>query len=197
MGEATHGSDCFLGQIKLCGGVVLDHLAIFGVDALANAVDLLVDFSAVMITLLATSGHREGHTSRMPGSNTGNLTQTLVGLTRQLLCVPTGSHTCKFLQLLSSSKHTLISYQGRCQITMKFKKKKKNTFVSFALGDTNNINGFISSEDIVNWHSLLQVLTGPVYLLADGTTINLDLHNVGFLLPLSHQLHLQHLIMVT
>jgi hypothetical protein len=102
MGEASEWGDGLLRQIVLCGGVVLDHLAVLSMDSGSNTVQLLVDLCTVMVTFLTTTGYREGHTGRMPSSNTSYLTQTLVSLTGQLLCVPSGSHTFESLSLCDS-----------------------------------------------------------------------------------------------
>lgn len=70
-----------------------DYLAVLGVDALADSVDLLVHFSTVVITLLTSTSNSEGHTARMPGTDTGHLSQTLMCLPGKFLRVPTGSYT--------------------------------------------------------------------------------------------------------
>merc|ERR1719320_2111725 len=93
VGEATDRGDALVSGVKLGGSVVLHQLAILGVDASSDAVDLLVDLSAVMVTLLTSTGNGELHTAGVPSTNTGDLAQTLVCLAWQLLCVPTGSHT--------------------------------------------------------------------------------------------------------
>lgn len=92
--DATHqGVDALVGQVVLCGGVVLHKLPILGVVALTDLVDLLVDLCAVVVALLTSTGHREGHAGRMPGTDAGHLTQTTMGFTRKLLCVPAAGDT--------------------------------------------------------------------------------------------------------
>uniref|UniRef100_A0A1L8E781 Uncharacterized protein n=1 Tax=Haematobia irritans TaxID=7368 RepID=A0A1L8E781_HAEIR len=99
MGETTHGGDGLVGQIVFSGSVVLDDLAILSVDTGTNAVDLLVDFGTVMITLLTSTCNSGGYTRRMPSTNTSNLSQTLVRLAWQFLGVPTGSDTLETFTL--------------------------------------------------------------------------------------------------
>ncbi len=57
-----------------------------------------------------------------------------------------------------------------------------NTFETVTLGDSNGIDHFVLLEDRVNRDSLFEVLTGPVDLLGDGTTVQLDFSQVSLLL---------------
>lgn len=68
-------------------------------DTGADAVDLLVDLGTMMVTLLTSTSNSEGHTTWMPSTDTGDLTQTLVRLAWQLLCVPTASDTLETFSL--------------------------------------------------------------------------------------------------
>ena len=81
-----HRSDSFGIRIEISGSIV-------DLVTLSDAVDLLIDFGAVMVTLLSGTGHGELDSTWMPGANTGNLTKTFVSLTGKLLSVPTRSHT--------------------------------------------------------------------------------------------------------
>jgi len=100
VGEATKGGDRLLSDVKLGAGVVEDQLALgVLVDALADAVDLLVDLRAVEVAALTSTGNRAGNTGRMPGTDTSDLAQTLVRLAGKLAGTPTGSDTLETLTL--------------------------------------------------------------------------------------------------
>merc|ERR1719323_1381977 len=86
--EATHWVDGLVSNVILGGGVVLDELAILHVVASAHPADLLVHLSPVVVALLAGPGHGALDPAGMPGSDTGDLPQTLVSLPGQLLGVP-------------------------------------------------------------------------------------------------------------
>lgn len=156
MREASHGSNGLVSWVIICGSVVLDDLAILGVDAFADAVDLLVDLGTVMVSLLTGTGHTELNSARMPCSNTGNLTQTFVRLPGQFLAVPSGCYT----------------------------------FKSSSSGHSDAVNVLILGKHLLNRYRLLQLLAGPVYLLVDGASVYLHLHDVGLLLAFLQKLHL-------
>ena len=52
---------------------IFSHLAFLHLVALSDSVDLLVDLSSVMVTLLTSSGHGVLDPAGMPGSNTSDL----------------------------------------------------------------------------------------------------------------------------
>merc|ERR1719328_863213 len=156
MREASHGVNRLVGQIIVSGGVILDQLAVLHLITLSDSVDLLVDLSSVMVTLLTSSGHSVLDPARMPSSNTSDLSQTLVGLPGQLLGVPPGGDALK----------------------------------SVTLGDANNVHHLVLGEHGGDGDLLLEVIPGEGDLVSDGASVELDLHDVGLLLPPSEDLHL-------
>lgn len=103
------------------------YLAILGVDAFADAVDLLVDLGTVMVSLLTGTGHTELNSARMPCSNTGNLTQTFVRLPGQFLAVPSGCYTCNEILI------SLVQYLSTASLNVCIDKRhqKEGSMVSF------------------------------------------------------------------
>jgi hypothetical protein len=71
VGEATHGGDVLLGHIILGGSAVSKFAA--GLPLLPDLVHLLVHLRSVVEAALPGAGHGPGHTSRMPGTDAGNL----------------------------------------------------------------------------------------------------------------------------
>jgi len=87
--EATHRSDVLLGNISVGGSIVLSTIAL----ALADTVDLLVHLSSVEVALLTSTGNSPGHTGRMPGTDTPDLSVTSVGLLLKMAGSPSRHHT--------------------------------------------------------------------------------------------------------
>lgn len=141
VGEATHRVDGLLGDV-VGGGTRLIR------STLRDSVDLLVDLSSVMVTVLTRSGNGEHDLGRMPSTDTGDLSQTLVGLSGQLLGSPSVG----------------------------------DTFETVTLGNTNDINALVLLEDGGDIDSLFKVVLGELDLVGNGTTVDLDLHQVCLLL---------------
>jgi hypothetical protein len=84
----------------------------------------------------------------MPSTDTSDLSETLVGLSRQLLDTPTVGDTLE----------------------------------SVTLGDGNDIDTLVLLEQRVDRDGLLKVGLGKVDLVGDGTSVDLDLHDMCLLL---------------
>jgi len=139
--EATHRGNGLLGKIDGSRSTVL-------VTSLRNAIDLLIDFGTVVITVLTGTGDGPLHATRMPSSDTSNLSKTFVGLAGKTGSSPTGGHT----------------------------------FVSLTLGDTDDINHLVFLEDRGNRDGLLKETNTESNFLRNVSSVDLDFHQVGFLL---------------
>merc|ERR1719397_1008637 len=93
VGESAHWVDGLVSNVILGGSVVLNQLAVLHLVAGAHPVDLLVHLSPVVVALLASPGHSALDPAWMPGSDTGNLPETLVSLPWELLGVPSAGNT--------------------------------------------------------------------------------------------------------
>lgn len=101
--EATHGVDGLLSEICLGGSRL-------GVSAVSDAVDLLVDLSSVVVTVLTGSWDSEGHSAWMPSSNTSDLTETLVSLSGQASGSPTSGHTFVSVTLSDTNDVDVLAF---------------------------------------------------------------------------------------
>jgi len=142
--EATHGVDRFFGHIEL-------SRATLAISAFADSVDLFVDIGSVEVTSLTSSGNSVLDSARMPSTDTSDLSQSLVGLTRKSGNSPTFDDTLE----------------------------------TVTFGDSDDIDHFVLVENSVDIDGFLEKVFGEVDLLGDGTTVNLDLHQVSLLLSVS------------
>ena len=79
--EAAQRGDVLLNCIVVAGGIVLDT----SLGASTNSEDLVVDHSSRVVTILTVAGHSRLDGSWMPSTDTADLSQTSVSLTRQAL----------------------------------------------------------------------------------------------------------------
>lgn len=75
-GESSHGGNRLSSNVELGRSSVV-------LSSFSNLEDLLVDFRSVMESVLSSSGYSEGNSGRMPSSNTGDLSKSLVRLSRK------------------------------------------------------------------------------------------------------------------
>lgn len=134
-------SDLLLRDVELSRGVTL-------VGTLSDTENLVVARCTVVVTHLTSTGNSPLDVVRMPGTNTGDLTQTLVSLTGKLGGTPTAGDTLE----------------------------------TVTLGDGDDIDHLVLLEDAVDLDGLLEQVAGEVNLVGNGTTVDLDLHEVGLLL---------------
>ena len=62
------------------------------------------------------------------------------------------------------------------------------TLESFSLGDTNDVDHFVLGKDLLDGDLLFEMLPGEVNFVGDGSTVQLDFHNVGLLLAAFQEL---------
>ena len=84
--------DVLLADIGLCACIAL-------IRTFANAVNLVVDGGTVMVAHLTSTSDCPLHVRRMPGTDTSDLPQTLMGLAWKLLGAPSARHTLKAVTL--------------------------------------------------------------------------------------------------
>jgi len=142
--EATNGGDVLVDSIGFAHGVVSDTMD----GTSSNSVDLLVDLSSGMVTLLTTTSDRPLDGGRMPGTNASNLTETSMSLTVKT----------RASESLDRSNHTLTT------------------------GNANGVNNFIHVENVTDLDLLLELVVSEVDLLSNGSSVNLDLEDVGLAL---------------
>lgn len=84
--------DLFLGDVKLSGSIAL-------IFTLTNTVDLVVARGTMMVTILTGTSDGPLDVGWMPGTNTSNLSQTLVRLARKLRGSPSAGDTLESMTL--------------------------------------------------------------------------------------------------
>jgi hypothetical protein len=99
--------DLLLGVIKLGSGVTF-------VGSLSDTVDLVVDRSTVMVSVLTSTGNGPLDVRWMPCTDTGNLSETFVCFSRKLLGTPSAGDTRESVTLSDSNDidHLILLEDG-------------------------------------------------------------------------------------
>merc|ERR1711970_1124543 len=97
--EASDWIDGFFSQIGFGRTVVHVDLAVFGLVAGTQSVDLFVDLNSVVVTFLTASGNGEGNSGWMPSTNTSDLSETSVRFSGKFLGTPSAGYTLSSVTL--------------------------------------------------------------------------------------------------
>jgi len=97
--EASDWIDGFFSQIGFGGTVVHVDLAVFGLVAGTQSVDLFVDFHSVVVTFLTASSNGVGNSRWMPSTNTSDLSETSVCFSGKFLGTPSAGYTLSSVTL--------------------------------------------------------------------------------------------------
>merc|ERR1719481_1800320 len=113
--ETSHWINRLVRQVIFSSCIVFHQLSVLHLESLSNSVNLFVDFSSVMVSLLTSSWNSELNSAWMPSSDTSNLPQTLVSLPWQLLCVPSAGDSLESMTLGNTDdvNHLILS-KDRC-----------------------------------------------------------------------------------
>jgi len=142
--EATKRSNVLLNSISLSGSVVLGSAN----STSSNSVDLLVKLSSVVVAELTSTGDGPLNGSGMPSTDTTDLAETSVSLTRE-----------------AGNTESLDDTGG-----------------SLTTGHTNSVDHLVLIEDLTNRDFTFELLEGPIDLLSDGATVDLDFEEVSLAL---------------
>jgi len=97
--EASDWIDGFFSQIGFGGTVVHVDLAVFGLVAGTQSVDLFVDFDSVVVTFLTASSNGVTDSRWMPSTNTSDLSETSVCFSGKFLGTPSAGYTLSSVTL--------------------------------------------------------------------------------------------------
>jgi len=97
--EASDWVDALFGEVGLSGTVVHVDLAALGFVAGTQSVDLLIDLDSVVVALLTASSNGVTDSRWMPSTNTGDLSETSMRLSRELLGTPSAGDTLSAVTL--------------------------------------------------------------------------------------------------
>jgi len=188
MGEPTHWGNRLLGQIVLGSGVLW-------VTARANSVHLLVEFSSMMVSMLTSSRNTEADSCWMPSSDTGDLSETSVGLSGKSAGSPTSSDSFVTMTL-GHSDHVNVLVQCKDSSNWNLLLEVFLGKLDFVLGvssinlDLHNMGLFLSEIELLdlgvgNNTDNLAVLHDSLQLLLNwllGVVVLLVVLGEGFLL---------------
>jgi len=99
MWKTSDWIDGFFSQIGFSTTVVKVSLAVLGLVASAQSVDLFVDLNSVVVTFLTASGNGVGNSRWMPRTNTGDLSETSMRFSGEFFGAPSAGYTLSSVTL--------------------------------------------------------------------------------------------------